>query len=509
MVKYSNSFVMLMGSASLFAVMATKPVKSQAIDDQGLFARISAAPKNLWEAMPDVRGTVQAKATTFAKQKAQTFVNQQAGQLAEVATKKYHALMYRHADVHVVNDDGVHVGFIEDNSPRIGRNLIQKALGVDLDRDLPGVPIFMAKAVNNMIEKQAASYLEAGFQKHLNSALTQLTMKSLEMGLGLAQTQATNLLAPSKTSIEEEKEIKAALAKATPVNEILAPEDLSVMSEFVMFLQAKLKLKIHAWLNDVANETATSFINKFMNQTEEGLMRGGEVAAGTALTLAAGAATGGTGGAIIGGLVYGDHYIAEGTPEEKSYGRQAMEWLRWKTGADVYRDKLEEKITIATTNQINGNIDAVLKQVGAGALILSEKDYELVNGKYALVEDESGFWNMEITEGPYSLTTFANRIVNNFKRRAASALRTVQVTATQVKEAAPDLYDAFADMGMAMGPGLGYEEPEPRTMEILENRASDALEEGNTEEIGEIYQQIQEKKIEEENAAKNSWWKFW
>lgn len=41
-------------------------------------------------------------------------LDQQAGKVAEVAVKKLHALMYRTADIHVVNDNGQHVGYIED-----------------------------------------------------------------------------------------------------------------------------------------------------------------------------------------------------------------------------------------------------------------------------------------------------------------------------------------------------------------------------------------------------------
>lgn len=509
MVKNSKSLVMLLGSVSIFATMAVKPVKAHEsfIEQFSKTARkVAASPKQLYAALPDVRGAVQEKATAFAKHKARSFVDKQAGQVAEFAKSKFHALMYRHADVHVVNNEGEHVGYIEDINPRVGRNLIQKALGIDLDRDLPGVPIFMAKAVNNIIEKQAANYLEDAFQKHLNRALTELTMKSLEMGLGLTQKHVANVLTPPKTIVEDEKEIKAALVIAKPVSENLAEEDLSAMSEFVMFLHANLKLKIHSWLNEVANETATTFIKQFAEQTGEGVLRGTEVAAGAVATLVAGAATGGTGSVAVASLVAGDRYIAEGVPGEESYLRQAIKWL---TNFDPRKEELQKKVTIATTNQINGNIDAVLKKVGAGTLVLSEKDYELVNGKYRLVEDESGFWNMELVEGPYSLTTFASRIANNFQTRAAAALKTVQTAATQVKEAAPDLYDAFADMGMAMGPGLAYESDETTEEETLQNRASDALEQNNIEEIGKIYQQIQENKADGQNVSKKSWWKFW
>lgn len=520
MIKHSKSLVMLLGSVSIFATMAVKPVKAhESLKDQfyATARKVAAAPKKMYDALPDVMGAVQTKATTFGKQKARIFVDKQAGQVAEFAKSKLHALMYRHADVHVVNDNGVHVGFIEDINPRVGRNLIKKALGIDLDTDLPGVPIFMAKVINNVIEKQAANYLESTFQKHLNTALTELTMKSLENGLGLAQMHITKQVASSNAVVEEENDIKAVLAKATPVNEILAAEDLSAMSELVMAIQANLKLKIHSWLNEVANETASTFINQFMEQTGETVLRGTEVTAGAAVTLVAGVVTGGTGSAAVAGLVAGDRYISEGGAGEESYLRQAIKWL---TNFDPRKEELEKKITIATTNQINGNIDAVLKQVGAGALVLSAKDYELVNGKYKLVEDESGFWNMELVEEPYSVTTFANRIANNFKSRAAAALQqaqvvatqvkqTVQATAVQAKENATDLYSALGDMNMAMGPGLAYEEPEPTAEEILQKRASDAFEERNVEEIGKIFQELQEKRIAEENAAKKSWWKFW
>lgn len=536
MVKYSRSLVMLLGSASLFAFMATKPLKAENLeDDQSFFTRMTAAPKNLWNALPsvddvkssaqargadlwnalpsvdDVKSSVQAKGTAFAKQKAQDFLDKNFVQVSDMATKKFHALMYRHADLHIVDDEGKHIGFIEDVNPRVGRNLIKKALGFDLDRDIPGVPTFMAKAVVNVIEKQAANYLEATFQKNLNKALTQLSMEALQRGLGLAQTKVSEALenkeapatAPAVSSPasidEEEQAIKAALVKETPVNESVDQEDLSAMSELVMAIQANLKLKIHSWLNEVANETATSFTTQFVNQTGEQMLRGTEVAAGAATTLAAGVVTGGTGAVVLGGLISGDHYIAENVPGEESYMRQALKWL---TSYDTRKEEIQQQITTATTNQINANIDNVLEKVKLGSLRLTEKDYDLVYGKYAAVEDDFGFTNLEKVEDAYSFTTFGNKVTNHFKMKAATVLR-------QAQEGVSNLAEAAEDFALALGPGLAYEPPEPTDKEILQDRAIDALEKGDVEEITKVYLEAKEMREAEEQAAKKSWWKIW
>jgi hypothetical protein len=520
MKKYSKSLAMLMGSASFFAIIATKPVNAvESLDDQGFFARISAAPRNLWKALPgidSVKKSVTAKGTAYAKKQAEAFLDKNAAQVAEVATKKLHALMYRHADLHIVNDEGKHIGFIEDINPRVGRNLIQKALGVDLDRDIPGVPIFMAKAVMNVIEKEAASYLEASVQKNLNTALTQLSMEALQKGLGLVEEKVNVVLTAKKETspvpgVEEEKTIKSALLKATPINESLAPEDLSAMSELIMALQANLKLKIHSWLNEVANETATAFLSQFVEQTAEGVLRKTEVAAGAVTTLAVGAATGGTGAVVAAGLIAGDNYIAEGVPAEESYMRQALKWL---TSYDTRKEEIQKTITTATTNRINAGIDNVLKKVGAESLVLTEQDYDFVYGKYAAVEDEFGFTNLEKVEDAYSLTSFGNRIADNFKKRATAVFQQAQGAVTQVgtavKKNAPILAETAGDFSLALGPGLAYEEVEPTQKEILQDRMIDALERRDVEEIAELFLQTKTLKAEEEkHPDTKSWWKFW
>lgn len=526
MFQYSKSVAVLIGSASFFAILVSHPLKANELEEErGIIAKLASAPKDAWNALPDIKGQVQAKGTAFAKNQAEVFIEKNAQEIAKVGTRKFHALIYRHADLQVVSDEGEHIGWVEDVNSRVVRNFVKNTLGFDLDEDIPGVPSFMAKQFNNIIEKQLASYLEENVQSSLKAAVTKLSMIALQKGLGLAEGKVNEVIAKVGTTAVPashlKDEVQTQIQKAAAVNKSIKQADLTIMNELSMAIQAKFKFAIHSWINQAANETAEHFIRKIVGTTGESMLRKTEVASGAVVTLAVGAIAGPTGMMATGGMIGGDVYVAEGAKEE-SYLRQAIKWL---TNFDIRKEAIQKKATTLTTNQINARMDDILKSVGLGFLIVSDNERTLLEGEFDIEEVEEGFTNFVRVQEPYSFTAFASRIVARAKENAAATLRQVGEKISIAKKKAADTTYTFVDaseqFSVALNPMMSddFWKDEPQTpakdspiLKRVQEKEAAANKSGNPQKIDEArnWKNFVETELQTpELPPKKSWWKLW
>lgn len=496
MTRYSKSVAVLVGSASLFAIIANHPLKANEFEEErGVIAKLSSARKSLSDALPDIQGMMKAKGTDFAKKKAEVFIEKNANEVAKFAAQRFHALIYRHADLQVVSDEGEHIGWVEDVNSRAVRNFVKNTLGYDLDKDIPGVPTFMAKKFNNIIEQHLTSYLEKNMQSSLKTAVTQLSLLALQKGMSLSEEKVNDVIAHLGTIVvptshlKKENEVQAQILKATAVNKSIDQADLTIMNELSMAIQAKFKFAIHSWLNQAANETAEHFIKKIVSSTGEMMLRETEVASGAAVTLAAGAVAGPTGMMAAGGMIVSDTYVAKGEKEE-SFFRRAIKWV---TGFEAKKKEAQKKVTTKATNQINAHMDDVLRSVGLGFLIVSDKERGLLEGEFETEEVEQGFTNYVMVQEPYSFNTFVKRIVAQAKEKTTATLREVGNVATTAKKKANIVGKKFTkaseEFSVALNPMM----------------ASDFWEDEASAKDNKAKEKVQDS----ETTPKKSWWKIW
>ncbi len=419
-------------SVSVLAITASVSHADNSPENDGVWNRFS-------KAVHSVADSVAAKGTAAVKNKAEMFINDKASEIGDSAAKQFNALMYRHADVQVVDDQGNHLGYVADINSQVVRNMVKKILGVDLNNDIPGVPSFLAKNVNNVIEGQIASYLEKNVQSSVKKVLSALTMNAIQKGLGLAEQNLQDVFAGNSAAlnVQSKEEIKTALKNDKQVSDT----ELTVMSELIMAVQANFKSQLVDWLNQAANQVAEKYIKEAIDYTGENVLRGTEIATAAAGALVSGVVAGPLGAYATGGIIGGDAYLAEGAKQD-SYFRQ---FTKWVTGFDARKANIEEKVSQGTKNQINARLEDALKTAGLGALVLNDQERELVYGKFESQEEkEFGFTNLVQVKKAYSFDTFKNRLVDAVKNK--------------VVEVVQDTYSAADDVFAAMGPGLLYED---------------------------------------------------
>jgi len=420
MLKSSKFTGGLLVSASVFSILCMTPAqaKKSAFEEDNVISKITAVPKMAVEA-------IKAKGTAYVKNQAEAYIDANSNKIAKAATQKLHTLFYRHANIHVVNNRGEHIGWVEDLNSNTIRNFVKNTTGFDLNGDIPGVPAFMAKALNNVLENQVRDYFEQTVQASLKEGVTNLTMKAVRKGMGLAEDAAVKANESSSASAKV-VDISSQLRKAS--EKPLEDKELSIMTELATAITAKFKSAINSFINQTANETAEYYIKQAVNSTGEAVLRKTETGTATAAITATGLLTGPYGLVIASAALHSDSHTAEVT-KEMSYLRQAVKYI---TGFDKRKDDAEKKILNAAQNQING---------GSNFFKISSKESDLLEGTFAHEEIEDDFVNLVRTKAPYSVNTFATRVG---EAATTKAVETAKYVANKANNAAKNAKETMS-----------------------------------------------------------------
>lgn len=481
--KISGKLAVTVSALSLMYVASAQArettVKPSA--DEGFMSRVGATMKSAWQSAPDlgVIKTVKSCAVSLATNQAEAILEKAADDIANAASLKFHALIYRDTAVHVVNDKGEHIGYVETQTPMLARKFLKNQLGFDLEKDIPGVPIFLATTIANYAEKMLAHQLEKVVFKSVNAAVKKATLLAVGKAMGIAEDRIEQIIqsrvGTENTTAKAEdleidkskvaEEIKTKLA-SKPLDDIEQEAYSKMGAALIGHLKAKFKIKLNNWVQDAVRDVATNQAQYLIDSASEKALKCAEVGLVSGAAAVSGIATGGTlAPVVVAGLAAGDANIA---------GNKEDSWLRSFTKTILSYDErvssLKDKAAfIINTVDINGALEKI---PFTKWLATTAEDYDKAEGKHTheTLEDEDGLGEEGFTivtkiEKPFNFNALIEETGAQIAKAkaaiaqaASKAATTAKTIASAVKKEAVHATEAFVgaseDFFDAMHPPL-------------------------------------------------------
>lgn len=460
MVKCLSSRNVLVGTVSVLSLLCltSTQAKVEVEDSRSTFGVVSrvvqSAAKTAWDNSPNfgITGAVQRQATFFVKGKAEDLLNTTATTIAKAAQSKLHALIYRDASVHVVNENGERIGYVEAVAPRLVRNILKNQLGIDVEQSIPGVPAFVMKAVGNYLENQLASTLEQQVFEGAKGVAAAAAVRAVGKAMGLAEDKVQQILR-ARDLLSQSVEVDTTLAvqkadvkknlKAQGVTEEEAEVYGNVIADLAKNLAARLKINLNDWIQTSVNEVATHYANLLIDQVGETSLRYGEVTTGATVAGVTGVLTGGSAvPALVATAFSGDNYLA--THGNDSFLRRGIKWL---SGYNNVVASAKKKAELAVGTSLN--LNSLFSKFGfTQSLVVTDKDYVRAYGKYGTREADD-FVELYQEEKPVNFTTLFERARDGLARAKARVVEEARHAASAFVEAADQftvaLYPQLAD----------------------------------------------------------------
>lgn len=534
---FSKNLLVTVSIVSMFSLSSARALDSGK-EEVSLGYRISAKLRHAWAQAPDLGVTenVRKQGANFVKGKALDALEVASGKIAKAAANKFHALVYRDSSVHVVNDEGEHIGYVESVAPRMVRNLTRQ-IGFDLETSIPGVPSAVMKVIGNYLENKIAFYLQGGVFTLAKKATQKATLLAVGKAMGLAEEQLTHLLDAQGLSTTSIQQVESAIAldnstdasriKATLAKEVSSEEQdaySNVVTALIQNAVARFKINLNSYIQEAAREMAVSFAHKLIDETGEGALRIAEVGVAAGAAVVAGGLTGGTGApALIAAAVAGDKYVAEGG-KQKSLLRRGIEWLIGYADLSHHAKETAKQVIPMFLN-----IDSILEGFGLGKyLVPTQEDFNTAYGKYesTVVRVEGDDWiDLHQTEAPVNFTTLFKQASDRLaaaKEKVAEVVTAAKIAviegASTVKneikacvEAFGDAADAFA---IALNPMFEEDAEKPIVEEhnlLQKARAKEAAAttEAEKERARKFREFVQAELSTPIEQPKRPFWKFW
>lgn len=473
--------------------------------------------EDLWQKAPDlgftkvvkkgahyVGKTVVEQSKKYAKGIAFDALDRASDQIGKAAANKFHALVYRDSSVHVVNDEGEHIGYVEAVAPRLVRNILKNQLGFDLDTSVPGVPSAVTKAIGNYLENQVAIMLEGQVFDFAKKATQKAAVAAVGKAMGLTQDQISMVLHRQGASASGEQ-VEAAIDEKAAAQQIKSELSTQVQADeqeaygdiaagLIRNFSARLKINLNEYIKTAAQEVATHYAHQLIDNTGEALLLYGESAVGVGVVTVASVVSGGSGAAFAATAVSADQRLAEGGHQD-SFMRRALKWL---TGYDARKEEAKAKAN--TVVPMTLNVDSILKQLGLGDLLVPTKaDFNSAYGKYkavAILDDEGDEWTTftQIVK-PVNFTTLFEEARDTLAAAKAKVVEVVGQAATVVKDTAK------AGLKEAKHVVTAFSEATDDFVEALNPMMRSDFWDDEPEVSSTISAPVEQ--------PKKSWWKFW
>lgn len=473
--------------------------------------------EELWQNAPDLGFTkavvnganyvgeaVVEQSKGFVRGKASDALDRASDQIGKAAANKFHALVYRDSSVHVVNDVGEHIGYVEAVAPRLVRNILNNQLGFDLDGSVPGVPKAVMKAIGNYLENQVAMMLEGQVFDLAKKATQKATIAAVGKAMGLTQDQISAVLQKQGASatvgqvevaIDEKaaaQQIKSELSKEVQADEQEAYGNIA--AGLIRNFSARLKINLNEYIKTAAQDVATSYAHQLIEDTGELVLRYGETVAGAGVVAAAGVVSGGSGAAFAATAVTADQRLAEGGHQD-SLIRRAVKWM---TGYDARKEEAKAKASFVVPMTLN--VDGILKQLGLGDfLVPTQADFDSAYGKYkavAILDEEGDEWTtFDQTVKPVNFTMLFEEARDTLAAAKAKVAEVVEQAATVVKDTAK------AGLKEAKHVVVAFSEAADDFAEALNPMMRSDFWDDEPEVSAKVSVPVEQ--------AKKSWWKIW
>jgi len=436
-----------------------------------------------------VTKTLKERTTGFVKGKSEELLDQFAGQIAESVESKLHALIYRDSSVHVVNDDGKHIGYVEATAPKLVRNILKNQLGFDVEKSIPGLPSFVVTPIANYLENWGAQVLQEQVFDLVKKATKHATFMAVGKAMGIADARLETMAQQKGLNFKADHELekvltvdksKCATALKQDLSKVTADKDeqqayANMGAALYKNLAARLKISINSWIEDAKNEVAQRYSHQLIEKTGDASMRCVEVATGAAATTLAAAVSGGTGAVLVGAAFNADNYMAEGA-QKKSYFRTFLENV---FGYDqiVTQAKQQANRVVATNlnaNKILGNLGPQISKL----LVVTEEDRDAAYGKYTSfdLDDGSGFTELRQVEKPVDFTFLFEEAKSQIAKAKEKIVQAAQTAKQEIKHAAHAFADASDKFAKELNPMLSDDfwddEPSQNAVKVAQSTES-------------------------------------
>ncbi len=429
------------------------------VSSKSITAKLRSSAEYLWEKSPDlgVTAALKNKGKSFVKGKAEQMLEKSADEIANVAARKFHEMLYKEMGKKVVNSKGEQIGHIELEAPQFARNFLKRYMGFDAENTVPGVPAAVSRVIGNYAENWLADKLENVVFKSVQGVLREASLRAVAKAMGIAEDKIAELVANHaqgsfgsqlEVSADVEKDLKNGL-QALSTKEQAAYSQVG--SAFLKNLASRFKIATNAWIQESAQNVANQYAQKLIDETAELSLRYGEFGTAAAITTVATISSGGTGAVLAAGVISGDQYIADGAKEESTLRRTIKNLF----GYDNLVSKAKRKAArvIATNLNVNNLLNKLGSRV-ADLLVPTEEDYDRAFGKFTLEapsEDDFGFSNLTQVEKPMNFTN----LVESAKEKLSKAANAVKMEA---KHVASSFAKASDDFAKALNPMLDDDE---------------------------------------------------
>lgn len=516
--KFYKSFLL----ASVFSMLSVNSTYARQNSDieterTSIARRFVEKSETLWQKAPKIGFTkvvtqgvnsigeaVVEQSKGFAKGIAFDALDRASDQIGKAAASKFHALVYRDSSVHVVNDAGEHIGYVEAVAPRLVRNILKNQLGFDLDTSVPGVPSAVTKAIGNYLENQVALMLEGQVFDLAKKATQKATIEAVGKAMGLTQDQISMLLHKQGASASGEQ-VEAAIDENSAAQQIKSALSTQVQADeqeaygniaagLIRNFSARLKINLNEYIKTAAQEVATHYAHQLIENTGEVALRYGESAIGVGVVAFASVVSGGSGATFAATAVSADQRLAEGGHQD-SFIRRTLKWL---TGYDARKEEAKAKAN--TVVPVSLNVDSILKQLGLGDLLVPTKaDFNSAYGKYkavAILDDEGDEWTtFTQTVKPVNFTTLFEEARDTLAAAKAKVVEVIGQAATVVKDTAK------AGLKEAKHVVTAFSEATDDFVEALNPMMRSDFWDDELEVSSTISAPVEQ--------PKKSWWKFW
>ncbi|MBY0293354.1 MAG: hypothetical protein K2W92_08730 [Alphaproteobacteria bacterium] len=441
----------LLVSASVFSMLCVSSVQAlNQYEEVGIrhtlsrqFAKLT---KTATEGAQYAGEIVVERGKGFVRGKAFDALDLASDKIGKAAANKLHALVYRDSSVHVVDDAGDHIGYVETVAPRLVRNILKNQLGFDLDGSVPGVPTVVMKAIGNYLENRVAEMLEGQVFDLAKKATQKAAIAAVGKAMGLAQDQIDVILQKKNSSgaaqveaavsIDETiaaQQIKSDLSKQVQADEQEAYGNIA--AGLIRNFSARLKINLNDYIKTAAQDVATFYAHQLIDDTGELTLRYGESVAGVGVVAAASVLSGGSGAALAATAVTADQRLAEGGHQD-SFIRQGLKWL---FGYDARKEEAKAKASLVVPMALN--IDSILQQLGLGNfLVPTQKDFDAAYGKheaFCILDEEGDEWTeIRQTVKPVNFTELFQEARDTLAAARAKVVEVVEQAATVVQETA-------------------------------------------------------------------------
>lgn len=458
MVKCLSSRYILIGTVSALSLLSVTPIQAKVEIEESsstfnvVFRKVQSVAKTAWDKSPDlgVTSAVQRQVTSFVKGKAEDLLNTMATTIAKAAKSKVHALIYRDASVHVVNDSGDHIGYVETVVPRLLRNILKNQLGIDLEQSIPGVPTCVMRVLGNYLENQLASRIEQQVFEGAKKVAAAASVQAVGKAMGLAEDKIQQILGAhdllsQPVDVDTSIVVQTADVKENLKAQGVAKEEVeaygNVIADLGKNLAARLKINFNNWTQDSVNEVATHYANLLIDQVGETSLRYGEVTTGAVAVGVASVVTGGTAvPTLLATGLNGDNYLA--TKGNDSFLRRGLKWL---FGYDNFVASVKGKAQLTIGTSLN--VNSLFSKFGfTQSLVVTDTDYDRAYGKYGSREADD-FVELYQEEKPVNFTNLFEKARDQLARAKASVVKEVR----RVGSAFAQAVDQFA---IALNPQL-------------------------------------------------------